>query len=92
VGSHKPPVSVGFEELRLFPARFDVVRVSLVVEVHNITGVIDAQLRVYGGPHGQRIHENEWLDVPTSSADVIFADVSAELATLLDELVGPFDP
>lgn len=91
MGTHRNSIPVGFEELRLFPTRFDVVRVSLVIEVHNVTGVVDAALKVFGGPSGERIHANEWIDVATSTADVLFADVSAELASILDEVVGPFD-
>src|SRR5678815_2507174 len=84
-------VPIGFEELRLFPTRYDVVRVSLVIEVHNITGVVDAQLKVFGGPHGERIYADEWIDVDFQRIEVLWADLMAELSKLLDELVGPFD-
>lgn len=89
--AHDPnSVPPGASDLRLFPQQYDVVRVSLVIEAHNITGLVDATLQVYGGPHGHKLCRHEMIDVPTTRAESFLDDVAGALAEIFDAFVGPF--
>lgn len=87
---HPRPIQLATDHDRLFPERFDVVRISLVIELHNIPGHADAMLRVYGGPHGKPLLVEDWTDVDHAALDVLWADLAAQVCIVLDDCASPF--